>query len=135
MTSTGLSTEDKRRITWYTDLYKQYRGDILSSAGYLLTLIKPITQRDGWIAFQLCSRRRNLSLIYVFHLTNDGQSITRLKLFEVDGNAEYKISRLSPDGVISDLIQGRDMVEQGLKISIPYNQHGYYSAVIYTVER
>lgn len=131
----GLSSADKRRIVWYTDFYKQYREDIVTSAGYILTPIKPMTQRDGWIAFQLCSRRRNLSLIYVYYLPNDGQSSTRLKLFEIDGNMEYKISLRSPDGVVSDLIRGKDIVGQGLEVSFSYAQHGHYSAAIYTVER
>ncbi len=131
----GLSTEDKRRIAWHIDFYKKYREDIITASGHLLTPIRPITQRDGWIAFQLCSRRRNLSLIYVFHLTHDGRATTRLKLFEVGGNVEYQISRLNPDGVVSVLIRGEELDAQGLEVSIPYAQHGDYAAAIYTVER
>jgi alpha-galactosidase len=131
----SLSAQDKQRIAWYIDFYKQYRCDIITASGHLLTPIRPITQRDGWIAFQLCSRQRVLSLIYVFHLTNDGQSITRLKLFELEMNSEYKISRLDPDGVFSILTSGEELKEQGLEVSIPCAQHGYYAAAIYTVEK
>jgi len=131
----SLSDEDKRRIAWYIGFYKQYRQDIITASGHLLTPVKRITQRDGWIAFQLCSRQRDLSLIYVYHLINDGQSVTRLKLFEVEPSAEYKISRLDPDEVVSVLTRGEELCGQGLEVSIPYAQHGSYSAVIYTLEK
>jgi alpha-galactosidase len=131
----GLSAEDQRRIAWHIDFYKQYREDILTASGHLLTPIRPITQRDGWIAFQLCARRRNLSLIYVFRLTNDGQSVTRLKLFEVERDAEYTISRINPDDVVSVVARGEELGGQGLEVSIPYAQHGDYAAAIYTVAK
>ena len=131
----SLSDEDKRRIAWHIDFYKQYRQDITSASGHLLTPIKRITQRDGWVAFQLCSRQRDLSLIYVYHLVNDGQSVTRFRLFEVEPSAEYKISRINPEEVVSVFARGEELCGQGLEVSFPYVQHGNYVAAVYTVER
>ena len=126
----SFSPEKQERLRQHIAFYKQWQPFILTSYGHLLTEPKPVTDRTGYSAFQLCNERDGRSLVYVFRL-QDVCAQRRLRLRGLERDRAYRISVYpaeSPAPV--DRMKGGALMDVGLEVTLPRPA----SAVICMVE-
>ena len=130
----GLSEESKARLKWFVDFYKAHRRFITSSVTHLVTPLGSIEDRGGWIVFQFHNSEN--SIVFVYHKTNDGQSVKNFKLKGLKSSATYEVSKESfePELRIKYTASGRKLMNSGLKCEMSASILGTYDSAIFSVK-
>ncbi len=131
----GLNEEEIERFKWYVDFYKEWRLFITRSVAHLLTGVRPLTDRQGWIAFQLQNSQGDKSLVFVYHLANDGQDKKIIRLCNLGKNASYIVKYISPEKSLKNKLTGSFLMDRGLEVIVPTDIHGIYKSAIYIIEK
>ncbi len=87
----SLDSAARARVTHWVAFYKAWRGFIAASHAYQLTPVRPITDRSGWSAMQLCRESDPRSLVFVYRL-HDSRGSTHVRLHELDPAKRYRVS-------------------------------------------
>lgn len=115
----SFSKEKRERLKQHIAFYKRWQSFILPSYGYLLTEPKPLSDRTGYSAFQLCNEEAEESLVFVFRL-QDVCSRRRIRLRGLDTDRTYQISVYPPENPTPIIkAQGRHLMEYGLEVVLP----------------
>jgi len=115
----SFSKEKQERLRQHIAFYKRWQPFILTSCGHLLTEPKPVTDRTGYSAFQLCNERDARSLVYVFRL-QDVCARRRLRLRGLDRERLYRLSVYpteNPTPVVE--ARGGALMDFGLDVALP----------------
>ena len=112
----SFSDEQKTKLKKYIDFYKEWRGFISNSSAELLTPVKPIKDRGGWVAFQLTHPDYNESLLFVYRLNGTDDTLS-LKLHGINKNKRYILKRVLDDENVNSTLE---VSERGdIKIDLP----------------
>ena len=130
----SLNPQTKKRIKWFVDFYKQWRRFILNSACHLLTPVRPMQDRDGWTIFQLHSPETTASLVFHFYMPYDGQERCLVRLRNLNPETVYRVRRINPENREEQKLSGNQLMQNGIELHEPYNQHAEYKAGIIAVE-
>lgn len=131
----GFSEDTKKSIKWYATFYKSKRKFILSSACHLLTPPEAINEKNGWIAYQLQAPDSGESMVFVYHKSNDGQSVKTFPLRDLHSDGSYKVTLCSPNQTSEEIHSGKELMTNGLRIVIPCDMHGDMKANLYCIKK
>jgi len=123
----SLGPDTRARLAFWIAFYKTWRGFIAASHAYPLTPVRPMTDRRGWAALQLCNPADPRSLVFVYRLY-DSRSAVRLKLRELDTTMSYRVTDAG-SGVTYD-VAGATLTAQGLAAMLATP----VSAAVYVIE-
>jgi alpha-galactosidase len=116
----GLSEMALQRLAGQVEVFKQWRRFITSAHAHLLTRVRPIEDRSGWAAIQLCNEDDPRSLVFVYRLQdNRGRRLIRLR--GLDRRRPYRITSLiCPAGnEVAAQADGEALLETGLDARLP----------------
>lgn len=130
----SLEAAHKKRLRWYVDFYKKWRGMILTSRCHLLTPVRPLNDRTGWTVLQLQSPETSASIIFHFYKPNDGEERRLVQIRNLHPAVHYRVQRINPDGQPELDSIGEKLMRVGLELSEPYFMHAVCKAGITTIE-
>jgi alpha-galactosidase len=84
----SLSEKDRSTLQSYTSFYKEWREFISNSSAELLTPVKPLGDRQGWVALQLVNSVYKKMLLFVYRLESTDDKIS-LKLRHINSKEKY----------------------------------------------
>ncbi|MCX6992441.1 MAG: alpha-galactosidase [Kiritimatiellaeota bacterium] len=124
----------RERIRWYVQFAKQWRGFMLTAVVHLLTPPRLMTDRAGWTALQLQSPETTTSLVFTYHLPNDGSARRCFRLHGLHPDQRYTVRKVSPDGTVEALASGEELMHNGMEVVDPCQQHARWQAHITIIE-
>ncbi|MCK4981600.1 MAG: alpha-galactosidase, partial [Victivallaceae bacterium] len=86
----SLSEKYKIKLRNYINFYKEWREFISNSSAELLTPVKPLGDRQGWIALQLTNPKHKERLLFIYRL-NDVNDKINIKLRGIEEDKQYAI--------------------------------------------
>ncbi|MEI6970585.1 MAG: alpha-galactosidase [bacterium] len=112
----GLPDAVRVRLAEHVRVFKRHRRFIVGAVAHLLTPPVSLAARDGWVGFQLQDVEGTDSLVFVYRIGVAG--LTRpWMLKDLDPNGVYSVT---PGlGGPARRIGGRELMEQGLTITVP----------------
>jgi len=115
----GLTEEIRIQLRNHIAFYKEWREFIRSAVCHLLTPIRNIDDRSGWVAFQLQnSSQPGTMLIFVYRLL-DGFSSRPFHLRDLVTTRTYSITQIDSPHT-SQLVSGTELYSSGLQVDLPH---------------
>ena len=111
----GLSPEHRERIAEAVTFYKKWRRFITGSTAHLLTPPRPISDREGWIAFQFQPPGDDASLVFVYRLGWAGAP-PPLRLRGLDPARRYGIACGFAETETDIHLTGKTLMHDGLSV-------------------
>ena len=111
----GLPDHVTSTLAAHVRFFKRWRRFIAGSVAHLLTPVRPIEDRSGWIAVQLCHPRRADSLVFVYRL-HATQDHIPLRLCGLNPGARYRIE--NNDGTECRTVTGAELLRVGLTVGL-----------------
>jgi alpha-galactosidase len=112
----GMPPKAQARLAEHTAFYKKYRRWLVDAYAYLLTSLRGIRDRDGWIVWQLSHPGDTTCLVAAYRL----QDIRQRQRFCLQGlipERDYTI-RFYPDGGTEQHANGSTLMADGLEIEL-----------------
>ena len=126
----GLPDEVRARLRHHAGFYKQWRRFLSASVGHLLTPVRKMSDREGWVAFQLqAADGSGTSLVMAYRL-DDGAARRSFPLRELDAGHRYAVSSDDAPGEPALMLTGRELSSAGLPVELASK----FSAGIYLVQ-
>ncbi|MGE5221473.1 MAG: glycoside hydrolase family 36 protein [Omnitrophica WOR_2 bacterium] len=114
----GLPGEVRQRLRSWIEVYKQWRGFITGSIAHLLTPLRPIEDRDGWVAFQLQQPGNPAALLFVYRLFRSSSQM-RFQLKDLDAQLQYRAFPVNVDQGHAVEMAGYALMSEGLPVDLP----------------
>lgn len=130
----NVPAQTRTRIRWFVDFFKHWRCFLSTSVAHLLTPPCPITDRAGWTAVQLQSPETTTSLVFAYHLPNDGVTRRRFPLYALHPEKRYAVRAESPDGNTAGVAVGSALMRDGVEVASPFQQHARWQGHILVIE-
>ncbi len=132
----SLPPAGRARLRWFTEFYQQRRRRIRGSVAHLLTPPRPLADRAGWTAVQLQSPDTGASLLFAYHLPNDGVEQRRFPLRGLDPARAYRVRQTGPDGdtVLAAAASGAALMGDGVALRDPWRQQARWHALIAEID-
>jgi hypothetical protein len=111
----SLSADSLKRLARWVAFYKEWRTFIAAAHAHHLTPVRPISDRTGWSAVQLCRESDSRSLVVVYRL-HDSRNSMRLRLHQLGLSTVYRITDKSSGTVIT--ATGAVLSESGLEARV-----------------
>jgi alpha-galactosidase len=125
----GLRKETRQRLQDHITFYKEWRGFLHEAACQLLTPIRPMDDRSGWLAFQLQSPfKPGTSLVFAYRLL-DGLTSKTFHLKGLQETQAYRITDIDTANT-SQIVSGHELGSKGLTVAL----HRPNSAAIWIVQ-
>jgi alpha-galactosidase len=124
----------RERMRWYVQFSKQWRKFMLTTVAHRLTPTRPLTDRAGWTAVQLQSPETTTSLVFTYHLPNDGSARRCFRLRGLQPDLRYAVRKVSPDGTEETFASGETLMHHGLEVLDAYQMHARWQAHITIIE-
>jgi alpha-galactosidase len=112
----GLPQKARDRLAEHTAFYKKWRRWLIGAYAHLLTPVRGIQERDGWIVWQLCRPGDTACLVMAYRL-QDIRPRQRIRLYDLIPDRGYTI-RFYPDGEKKLQANGRGLMADGLEIEL-----------------
>jgi alpha-galactosidase len=114
----GLVPEIQTRLRQHVTFYKEWREFISGAACHLLTPIRPLDDRTGWVAFQLQNPRQpNKTLVFVYRLL-DGVARRSFRLRDLDGDQTYAVTHDDASDSRQP-VSAFELLSSGLTVDLP----------------
>jgi alpha-galactosidase len=115
----GLSAEVRARLRSHGEFYKRWREFITGSVGHLLTPIRKLSDREGWVGFQLQSPDgRGASLVLIYRL-DDGVARKSFPLRDLDPEHRFVVTSDDAPDQPPIMLSGRELSSPGLPVELP----------------
>lgn len=116
---TGLTEEIRIQLRNHIAFYKEWRKFIRSAVCHLLTPIRNIDDRSGWVAFQLQNPSQpGTTIMFVYRLL-DGLSSKTFHPKELIMTRIYSITHIDSPKT-SQFISGNELYSSGLQVDLPH---------------
>jgi hypothetical protein len=112
---------------------KRWRPFIIASVAHLLTPVRPLQDRQGWIAWQLQDPNTAASLVFVYQL-GDSTDTQWFPLFDLDPKTMYAVRRETPDDATAERRSGAELMRDGLCVKLSGGFHADHRAAIVSVQ-
>jgi len=112
----GLPEQVRSRIADYVRFFKRHRRFLAGAVAHLLMPPESLGSRQGWIGFQLQDTTSADSLVFVYRLGVAG-AVRPWVLKGLDPRGVYSV--VTGLGGPARRVSGRELMEQGLTITVP----------------
>jgi alpha-galactosidase len=129
----GCPPDMRQRVAWYVEFAKRWRPFIIASVAHLLTPVRPLQDRQGWIAWQLQDPNTAASLVFVYQL-GDSTDTQWFPLFDLDPKTMYAVRRETPDDATAERRSGAELMRDGLCVKLSGGFHADHRAAIVSVQ-
>ena len=129
----GLAPEAIVALRGWTAFYKQWRRFITRSAARLLTPVKSMDERSGWIAVQLSDSRQTRSLLFVYRMGSAGAAPV-LQLRDLRPAMAYTVRPANAATNERRRMSGAALMNEGLIVPMTARlKRAPYGAEVFTV--
>ena len=130
----AVPADQRDRIRWYVNFFKQWRRFLQTTTGHLLTPVHSIGDRRSETAFQLQAADSETSLVFFYHFPEDGVERRRYPLRGLQAGRRYGIRKVGPDGASETSELGEVLMREGLEIVSPFEEHARWTSQILVIE-
>jgi len=127
----GLPQTAREQVQWAVSFYKHWRKLISGSIAHLLTPLRPLEDRQGWIGLQLQNPQDTNSLLYAYRLV-DARFRLRFQPRALDPQATYRVQQecAAQRDQPPIYLTGRQLMSEGIAVELPgFNQAAIWSMI------